>query len=522
MTGVSYDDLVAAATVGLSRRPLHITGLSGAAGQHAGVLDAGDDAAALLDAAALMVAARRAGARPAPGVACPAPAAADTAPELPARAADLLERAQGGDRGLLADLLAAAAGRGYRAPAPLLPALLDAAVRDVELRPAVAAVLGARGRWLAGHRGDWQRVAGADASAPAGSGTASDDPAIWETGRRDERRGYLAALRNRDPAAAAGLLTAGWSRETGDDRADLLGVLARGLSAADEEFLETVLDDRKAAVRAAARRLLARLPGSALTRRAAERAAPLLRLEGRRLVATVPGAPDAAAIRDGIDARSRSSRIGTGAWLLIQMISAAPLAGWVDGLGLDPGQLVSLPVAGDLRVDVHAGWRLAAIDQASSPWAEALLAVPGPGRALNRPSDTWPRDYQLAAVLSPAARAARAEALLADGATNFHALAEVSGCPGPWPDSLADLVIAALRRVVILAARHDASAGPSRWREELAVAAGRGLPVTGPTDYAAAVRRLTQIDNCPAYCSAALRRAADTIAVRRAFLEEIS
>ena len=71
MTTVSYDDLVAAATVGLSHRPLHVTGLTGAAGEHASVLDSGDQAAALLDAAALMVAARRAGARAAAGVAVP-------------------------------------------------------------------------------------------------------------------------------------------------------------------------------------------------------------------------------------------------------------------------------------------------------------------------------------------------------------------------------------------------------------------------------------------------------------------
>ncbi len=408
MTAVSYDDLVAAATVGLSHRPLHVTGLTGAAGEHASALDSGDDAAALLDAAALMVAARRAGARAAAGVACPAPAAEDTAAELPARAANLLEQARLADPVLLASLLATGAGLGYRAPAPLLPALLDAAVKDQALRQPVSSVLGARGRWLAGHRGDWQRVADAavaDAAVPgsAGDGTAADDPALWETGRRAERRGYLAARRARDPAAARELLAAGWSAETGDDRADLLGVLACGLSAADEEFLETVLDDRKASVRAAGRRLLARLPGSAFTRRAAERAAPLLRLEHRvrrpQLVATRPDRADAAAVRDGITARPPAAAVGPGAWLLIQVISAAPLDGWVASLGLDPEQLVALPVAGGLRVDVHAGWRLAAVDQASSPWAEALLAGPEPGepsrlrRTPGRGTSSWPPSW---------------------------------------------------------------------------------------------------------------------------------
>jgi Family of unknown function (DUF5691) len=530
MTTASYDDLVAAATIGLYHRPLHVTGLAGAAAEHAEGLDSGDQAGALLDATALMVAARRAGARAAAGVACPAPAAEDTAAELPARAADLLEQACLADPALLASLLSTAAGLGYRAPAPLLPALLDAAVKDQALRLPVAAVLGARGRWLAGYRSDWRSVADAAAPGVAGpdtarSGAAADGPAVWETGRGPERRGYLTALRARDPAAARDLLAAGWSAETADDRADLLGVLGLGLSAADEEFLERVLDDRKASVRAAARRLLGQLPGSAFTRRAAQRATALLRLEqhGRhpRLAATRPGRADPAATRDGITIRPPAATIGPGSWLLIQMISAAPLAGWVTGLGLDPGPLASLPVAGDLRVDVHAGWRLAAIGQASSSWAEALLAVPEPGQALQRPPDAWPRDFQLAALLAPPARATRAAALLATAAAMPNALTEVRNCPGPWPHSLDEAVIAALRRTVTSAARLGIAVTRACWPEELVAVAGRSLPATGPTDYAAALRRLAHIDKCPPHWSSALRRAAAAVAVRRAFLEEI-
>ena len=254
MTGVSYDDLVASATIGISRQPIPITGLAGPAAGHAGLLDRDDPAAAALDAAALLVSARRAGVRPVPGVTCPSPARADTAPELPARAGDLLAQVST-DPALLGDLLATAASAGYRAPAPMLPALLDAAVKHAALRPAVAAVLGSRGRWLAALRAGWQHAV--DVAAPE----VPDDPAVWETGSRRERRAYLAMLRDRDPAAARDLLAAGWARETGEDRADLIAILSRNLSGADEQFLEAALDDRKGAVRAAARQLLARLPG---------------------------------------------------------------------------------------------------------------------------------------------------------------------------------------------------------------------------------------------------------------------
>src|ERR1700728_2871262 len=62
---LSFSDLVTAATVGVSRKPLPITGLDGPAAVHVEVLDAGDPAASLLDAAALLTVAQRAGYRPA-------------------------------------------------------------------------------------------------------------------------------------------------------------------------------------------------------------------------------------------------------------------------------------------------------------------------------------------------------------------------------------------------------------------------------------------------------------------------
>jgi hypothetical protein len=526
VTALGYDDLVAAATVGVARRPLPVTGLAGPAAGHAGVLDSDDPAASVLDAAALLTVARRAGWQPEPEVSCPEPAAADSTPELPARAAVLLGQAREADTALLADLLTAAGAAGYRAPAPLLPALLDAAVRDRALRPAVAGVLGRRGRWLAAHRADWQRVAdGAPVPDPA------DGPDAWQTGSRAERTGYLTTLRDRDPAAARELLAAGWASETGDGRAELLRVLARGLSAADEEFLEAALDDRKGAVRAAAVRLLARLPGSAWCRRATARAVPLLELAGaprHTLVASLPGGPDPAAARDGVGGQPRPPGISGAGWQLTELIAAVPLAEWAGRFGLDPVEIVALPVSGDLGSHVHAGWRLAAVRQASPEWAAALLMSgsrhPQTLRAGSRPPAAWPADDQLAAVLPPAARAARVAALLSRTAVTPGALAELVACPGPWPAALAEVVVSMLRAVVTTAPGSpgaQSSWAGSRWAGELASAAARNLPATGRFDYAAALNRLAEVDPCPPPWPVVLHRIAGTIALRRAFFEEI-
>ncbi len=355
------------------------------------------------------------------------------------------------------------------------------------------------------------------------------DTEVWRTGSRAERHAYLARLRDRDPGAARDLLAAGWAREIGAERPALLGVLARGLSPGDEEFLEAALDDRVDAVRATARRLLSRLPGSAFNSRATERAATVLALAGdgrdRRLAATVPGPGDAddAAIRDGVSPRPPSPGIGAGAWLLTQVIAAAPLASWTERFGLPPDQIVALPVERDLAIAVHAGWRLAAIRRGDGEWARALLDAGDPDDGGGRPPAAWPDDARLAAVLPLEVRAARAAARLASRewagkewagrhAEVGDALAEIAGCPVPWPPVLADAVAAALARAATQAVLPRLARG-------LLAAAGRGLPAAGARDYAAELARLA--DTCPHTWSPLLRSAAETIALRRAFLEEI-
>ena len=539
----SFDDLVTAATVGLSRKPLAVTDLDGPAAAHARALDAGDPAAALLDAAALMTVAQRAGFRPEQGIAGPPPSPAGAAPELSPRAERALRRlgaahlAPGfaaGDKELLADLLTAAAAAGYVASPPLLPDLLDAAVRTAALRPAVTDMLGPRGRWLAAYRPDWQRVVEA---APAKTTAtvagerppakaASADPETWRTGSRAERRAYLAALRERDQEAGRALLAADWARLPADERAALLAVLAGGLSADDEEFLDGVLDDRAAGVRAIAQRLLTRLPGSRFQRRATDRAAAVIRLEGhgrrQSLAVTRPANPDAAAVRDGIDGRPPSPSIGVAAWLLTQLIAAVPLASWTGLLGLSPGEIVALPVQPDLDAarlkDVHAGWRLAAVSQGSPQWAEALLGAGDPDDGGGRPPAAWPDDQRLAATLPPARRAARAAALLAGTrltpgpAAANQVMAEVGGVGVPWPGELADAVI------TVLAAAAPLAVLPRLPRGLLDLAA-RGLPATGGRDYAAELTRLA--DARPQNWTPLVRKTAETILLRRAFLEEI-
>lgn len=504
----TWDELVSAATVGTDARPLAIDALPGPAAAHATSVTGDDPAAAVLDAAALLVAARRAGqvpdTEPTPGR---VPARSDRAPELTPLAGEVVARRLAVRNPLLlAALLDAAGDAGRVLPPPLLPALLDAAERDRPLRPLVARVAGERGRWLAGYRAEWAWLAG---PAP---GVDLGDPEVWRTGGRAARHAHLTALRAGDPAAARELLVAGWDRETGDDRALFVAVLAEGLSLADEPFLEAALDDRKATVRATAARLLATLAGSGYRSRAAAAAAAAVQVRrsvlGSRLVTTPPAWTPVLG-RDGVaEIPPPGVGIGAGAWLLAQVVRAAPLSTWGD-----PARTVALPVEDGLAPEVHSGWRAAAVRERDQRWLAALLAAPprlDEHTAAFR-AQVWIGDAELAAALPPAQRARRVADLLRTEPAALR-IVELDACPRPWPAPLADAV---LHRLLSAAARGEPITPGVR---ELVRYAGVGLPGELADELHDHAQRAPAQTSWPA----TLRGLAATVSIRRTFARELT
>ncbi len=380
-----------------------------------------DPAAVLLDRAALLTAARRAGRRP--GRADPlAPAELDPRPPVnPAAGLRLARMLRGQNPELLAEWLAAAAARGLRPPSQLLPALLDRARRpgpgEQALPRLVVEAGGPRAKWLAELNPEWEYAANwlaalsPDQGLAVGRDPASpQDPAaddLWRLGRAAQRRGYLAALLARDPAAARTLITGGWAAAGPGERAMFLAVLAEGLTPADEPLLEAGLDDQAEEVRSWAAYMLARLPGSALSQRMAARARGCLHLEhggrGPRLTVQPPAGSDHAMRRDGITPGPAAGRsqLADRTRLMLEIVSRTPLGSWTGEFGLTATQIAALP-AGDWAPVLLVGWSRAAIAQAEQNWMAALVnqALTGrrrPGRA----SGAWSRG---AAAAGPARR----------------------------------------------------------------------------------------------------------------------
>ena len=371
----TWQDLVTASLIGTERSsvpPVAVPGVPTPADAPA------DPAAILLDRAALLTVARRGGrlaehADPLPA-AEPDPAAVVS----PAAGRRLAQMLSGEHPDLLAEWLSAAVTRGRRVPAHLLPALLDRARRvspaDQELRRLAALAGGSRARWLAGLNRDWAFVA---------AHTRPGDDA-WRLGDAGQRRGYLAALRARDPDAARELIAASWDA-AGPERVMFLSVLADRLSPADEPLLEAALGDRAQDVRGWAAYLLASLPRSALGQRMAGRARGCMRIDrdmrGTRLITIPPAECDAAMRRDGITPRPGGEDDRT--HLMLEVLARTPLLTWSNEFGRSAEQILAVP-SGAWEPVLFAGWSRAAMAQRDQEWMAALinraLADGPPGR----------------------------------------------------------------------------------------------------------------------------------------------
>ena len=372
----AWPDLVTASLIGTERTAVPAIAVPGVPTSPAAPPD--DPAALLLDRAALLTVARRGGRLA--GRAEPLPAAEpDPAQAVSRAAARRLVRILGGDhRDLLAEWLAAAAARGRRVPARLLPGLLDRVRRtspaDPDLCRLAAEAGGSRARWLAALNPEW---------TPLLAETDAGDDA-WRLGTPGQRRGYLSALRARDPGAARDLIAASWAAAGPDERVMFVNVLAAdGLSLADEPMLEIALDHGNAWTRKMAADVLAALPGSALARRMAGRAARCLELDrvarGARLLVTPPAGCDAAMRRDGITpGPGGGPELAGRARLLLEVVARAPLRTWTDGFGLAPAEIVRVH-SGDWAPVLAEAWSRAALaqcrhDRDAWAWMAALIS----------------------------------------------------------------------------------------------------------------------------------------------------
>ena len=403
-------DLIAAATVGTAHRSIDLAGLPDAL--RPDPLGA-DQAAALLDAAALSALARRTVPRSLPDSAgLPEVPVREVLPVVPDVIRQVLSRVVT-QPVILLEALNLIRLAGCRLPPELVPGLFD------DTRPEVVAAT----RPVAGEIGRLLTIKNPRWAAPG-----SPDPAnrlTWQEGTTAERLALLRALRRVDPNGARNLLADNFSRESVSNRVEFLGVLADRLSDADEDFLLAAGRDRSRVVVAAAMALLTRLPESPLRQDMRALASRHLRVDRRLLRRTV---------------RVRALRAEDFApWPVVDGAPWTALLSHIDPaewLQIFDGDLLTLLSRGEEDLTpLLSGFRSAAITFRSNALARVLvdrmISMAGPKTPPAVDNDLW-------AVLDPTDATALLDRLLDHPAVRPDQVATaVAAVATPWPTALA-------------------------------------------------------------------------------------
>lgn len=216
----------------------------------------------------------------------------------------------------------------------------------------------------------------------------------------------------------------------------------------------------------------------------AARARAAVRLERRtlgrdRLVVSPPAELTTELRRDGVAAQP-SRGTGVQAWLLEEVVAGTPLGTWTEAFDRSPAAVVELARGNDWETPLLHGWAKAAIVQADSAWAVALV------RNDSRDSGAGLREavrWDLHLLLPPADLARIAADFLRREDHLAHRLLAVH--PGAWPDELAVAVIETIA--------HRARTDKHSWQlAELCRAAALAMPPAYATHIAGLAEQLDQ------------------------------
>ncbi|MEV6222086.1 SWIM zinc finger family protein [Nocardia fluminea] len=358
-------------------------------------------------------------------------------------------------------------------------------------------------------------------SAEQGGGTEAGTPAahdVWLFGTSGERKDWFARTRRADPAAALAVLTAAWPKESGPVKAELLGLLADGLSTADEALLERALDDRRGDVRRTATTLLNRLPDAAFGRRMAALVASWIRVADDGTVdVRVPAELDAQARRDGItdatdQAKLRWDTPDSTITTLHQAIAATPLTAWssiVRATGEHtPTTALTLSLPPRYAKAIVDGWVDATLAQHDTAWARALFAHATPTE------QAVLRRRELFTLLDAADRVEHVLDLDAHQLNELHAI--LPGLDHPWPEPVAGHVLRLLGERARTTARQPHAGAGVYTDRALLTAASVHLPV----ELATRVSALADTTDDPAW-QQAFHRLAHDLTDRATMLEEL-
>lgn len=232
------------------------------------------------------------------------------------------------------------AGKNVLAHPEMIPALLDIAQQEKDLRPLIKAVTGKRGEWLCSLNPQWSFAA-----------RHADNKTTWDDGTAEERKELLLSLRNVNPEEGRQLLEASWATEGANEKVAFLEILKTNLSASDLPWLES-LKEKGQRVNAAILALLKSIPSSTVVREYQAVLSKCFSIKtGKALLGMISKTelivdqsfefPELI-FRTGIEKLSSDKNVSDHQYILSQVIMSVPPSFWTEHLQRSPAELVAL------------------------------------------------------------------------------------------------------------------------------------------------------------------------------------
>jgi hypothetical protein len=188
----------------------------------------------------------------------------------------------------------------------------------------------------------------------------------------------LRQWRATEPATGRERLHQTWETEAPEFRLQALESFAIGLSLKDEEFLTSLLSDRRKDIRQQAQVLLATLPDSALANRFRNRANAWLTIKrsflSKRLEFELPSAFDSAWKADAVEAKPPAG-IGEKAFWVQQVLACVPVRHWTQNFEITAEALLKLAVDSEWGALLLGSWFRSTLLHRDMQAAAALFPI---------------------------------------------------------------------------------------------------------------------------------------------------
>jgi hypothetical protein len=254
----------------------------------------------------------------------------------------------------------------------LIPELMDAGVKQKSLQPLVHVCCGHRGAWLTQFNAEWKYAA------------STDEEERWQTGTLEQRKKVLAQVRKANPDKGRDLLQQAWAQENAAAKTELIQELRIHASEEDLPWLEELLNEKSAKVKAEVLEVIKRIPSSSVVQNywrllqqsiLLSTSKGLLGIGSKQSLEIQLAPVEETIFKTGIQPVSSQAGVSDDHFILEQLIGQVPPHFWEAHFNLDSKKIIELFLKNNKYKSLVSSFGLAASRFKNPEWMRTIITA---------------------------------------------------------------------------------------------------------------------------------------------------